>query len=153
MRWTSADIEKYKQSAEYVDTAVVPLLPIDLGMGMKESAGMCDFITVLASQLERQLQGRLVLLPGIAYLKGEEEDGLEMLGKIHSGLSGNQVKHVFYVTSDYWWKQNEVKMAGDVIWLPSLPLDQMDEQARAAVLEDQVRQLMNLFIQKWRENE
>jgi hypothetical protein len=153
MKWTPADIEKFEKSPEYVDTAVVPLFPISFANGMKETASMTEFTGLLTSQLERQLQGRILLIPGFSYLKDSRLDVVEQLKLWETELLDKQFNHVFYVTSDYDWKQQEAEFQGTLLWIPSLPLQHMDEKARQSVMEDQIRQLMNLFIQKWRDAE
>jgi len=153
MKWTPADIEKFEKSPEYVDTAVVPLFPISFANGMKESAAMTEFTGLLTSQLERQLQGRILLIPGFSYLKDSRLNAVEQLKLWETELLDKQFNHVFYVTSDYDWKQQEAEFQGTLLWIPSLPLQHMDEKARQSVMEDQIRQLMNLFIQKWRDSE
>ncbi|MBM4762114.1 YpiF family protein [Bacillus sp. B15-48] len=153
MKWVASDIEKYVKSIEYVDTAVIPLLPISFGDDIKESAAMTEFTTLLTNLLERQLQGRILLIPGFSYLREEKNEALDQLNRWESQLLDNQFNHVFHVTSDMDWKQDEEHLRGTLLWLPSIPLQHMDERSKTSVMEDQVRQLMNLFIQKWREEE
>ncbi|MBT2754918.1 YpiF family protein [Mesobacillus foraminis] len=153
MKWAPADIEKFMKASEYIDTAVVPLLPVSLGDDMKETASMTDFANILSSQLERQLQGRILLLPGYSYFKNTAQESMALLQKWEAQLMDRQFRHVFYVTSDIDWKQRDGQLKGTLLWLPSLPLHQMDEGSKVSVMEDQVRQLMNLFISKWREEE
>jgi hypothetical protein len=99
------------------------------------------------------LQGRILLIPGFTYIKNSKINSLEQLKQWETELVDKPFKHLFYVTSDMEWKQKENEMEGTLLWLPSLPLQHMDEKSKTSVLEDQVRQLMNLFIQKWREEE
>jgi hypothetical protein len=47
----------------------------------------------------------------------------------------------------------EDRLEGGLIWLPSLPLEHMDENYRNSILDDQVKQLLNLFVQKWQNGE
>ncbi|WP_283955948.1 DUF2487 family protein [Heyndrickxia sporothermodurans] len=35
------------------------------------------------------------------------------------------------------------------MWLPSVPLEHMDEQYKHSIMEDQVKQLINIIVQKW----
>lgn len=150
MKWIPQDIDMFLQSKEYVDTAVLPLLPVSLGSDMKQTASMCDFISLLSVQLERQFRGRIIMLPGYSYLKSSDMDKLQEDVKVwETELLSNGFKHVFYVTSDSSWKAVENRLDGKLIWLPSLPLENMDERNRNSILEDQVKQLLNLFMQSW----
>lgn len=153
MKWVPTDIGVFEKTPEYVDTAVIPLLPVSFKDGMKDSAAMTEFTTLLTSQLERQLQGRILLIPGFSYLKESRSESLEQLKRWETELLDKQFKHVFAVTSDFDWKQDEGHLKGTLLWLPTLPLQHMDEKTKQSVMEDQVRQLMNLFIQKWRDDE
>ena len=153
MKYAPVDVELFIKSSEYVDTAVVPLLPVSFSDDIKEAAAMTEFVSTLTGHLERQLQGRILLIPGFSYIKNSRIESLEHLRKWETELLDKQFKYVFYVTSDFEWKQQEGQLKGTLLWLPSLPLQHMDESSKLSVMEDQVRQLMNLFIQNWREGE
>ncbi|QED48424.1 YpiF family protein [Cytobacillus dafuensis] len=150
MKWNPQDIDMFLQSKEYVDTVVLPLLPVAISNDTKQAASMTEFISLLSMQLERQFRGRLLLLPGYSYLKTESMDKLSGDLKVwERELLENDFKHVLFLTSDSNWKTVENQLEGELIWLPSLPLEHMDEKNRNSLLEDQVKQLMNLFLQKW----
>ncbi|WP_174734001.1 YpiF family protein [Mesobacillus harenae] len=153
MRWTSSDMDMYMKEKEYVDTAVIPMLPVSFGSDMKQAASMAEFIALLTNQLERQFRGRLVLLPGYTYFKNDSEKSLEGVKNWERELGKDQFKHVFIVTADTEWKKHERNLSSSLIWLPSIPLEHMDENYKVSIIEDQVKQLMHLFIQKWRESE
>ena len=42
-------------------------------------------------------------------------------------------------------------MEGEVIWLPSIPLESMDPSLRQTIIEDQLRQVLPRFTEKWAE--
>jgi hypothetical protein len=154
MKWIPQDIDMYLKSKEYVDTAVIPLSPVSFGDEMKQSAAMTEFTGLLTSYLERQFTGRLLLLPAFTYFKNVgEEKVIADIREWEINLKNSDLKHIFYVTSDSNWKMREDKLEGSVIWLPTLPLEQMDNKQRISILEDQVKQILHLFIQKWREGE
>lgn len=154
MKWVSQDIEMFLKEKQYVDTAVLPLLPVSFGDDIKQSVSMTEFISLLSVQLERQFRGRLIMLPGYAYLKSAGEDRLlSGLGEWETELKAQGFKHIFLLTSDSMWKSLEDRLEGGLIWLPSLPLEHMDENYRNSILDDQVKQLLNLFVQKWQNGE
>ncbi|WP_226085232.1 MULTISPECIES: YpiF family protein [Mesobacillus] len=150
MKWVAADVEMYQKAAEYVDTAIVPLLPVSFGDDMKQNASMAEFTGILTSQLEKQFRGRIFLLPDFVYIKGNE-GSLNVLKEWENTLLDKHFKHVFYVTSDSSWRQQEKELIGNVLWLPSLSLEHMQEQQKVAIVEDQVKQLLSLFTEKWEE--
>lgn len=154
MKWNPQDIDVYIQSKEFVDTAVVPLLPVTFDQEMKQASAMAEFTTLLTAQLERQFKGRLLLLPGFTYLKSTEEDKLANdLASWENELLSQGFSHIFYVTSDIEWKSREKQMNGSLIWLPTVSFGEIKEHEKMAVIEDQVKQLLSLFIQKWRKKE
>ncbi|PWW30347.1 uncharacterized protein DUF2487 [Cytobacillus oceanisediminis] len=154
MKWISQDMDMFLKEKQYVDTAVLPLLPVSFGDDIKQSVAMTEFISLLSVQLERQFRGRLIMLPGYAYLKSASEDKLVSgLGEWEEELKSEGFKHIFHLTSDSMWKALEDRLEGGLIWLPSLPLEHMDENYKNSILEDQVKQLLTLFVQKWQNGE
>jgi hypothetical protein len=153
MRWTPQEIETYLNAREYIDTAVVPLMSISFGDEMKESAALTEFITLLSNHLERQFTGRLVLFPPFTYLKMEgNERALNELKNWETNIEKSEFKHIFYITSESNWKMHEEKFAGSFIWIPALPLENLTDSQKHSMIDSQVKQLLNLFIQKWHEN-
>lgn len=154
MRWNSQEIDQYKQSKQYVDTVVLPLYPISFEEDMKQAAIMSEFIQLLTMQLEKQLKGRLLLLPGFIYLNNQNsKNQLVLLHQWDQLLTDEHFKHLFYVTSDSYWKSLESKLAGKLIWLPSLPLENLEEHIKTSLIEEQVKQLLQLFFLKWKETD
>ena len=151
MRWMAADVEMYQKAAEYVDTAIVPLLPVSFGEDMKQNASMAEFIGILTTQLEKQFKGRIFLLPDFVYLKGLDSS-INGLKEWENTLLDKQFKHVFYITSDSSWRQHEKGLSGNLLWLPSLSLEHMQEQQKVTLVEEQVNQLLSLFTEKWQED-
>jgi hypothetical protein len=152
MKWTPQDMDVFLESREFVDTAVIPLLPITLDQEMRQAAVMAEFINVLTHQLERQFRGRLLLFPAYTYLTSINERVTNLL-EWENEIKSAGFTHIFYVTSDSEWKSHEEQLYGSLIWLPTLSLESMTETDKIPLIEDQVKQLQNVFIQKWREKE
>jgi hypothetical protein len=155
MKWNNEDMEMYVKAREYVDTIVLPLYPISLDDKIQQTAGMSDFISLLSVQLERHFKGRLILMPGYIYLKTTSEEELTQdILKWEEEFLHKGFKYVYYLTSDSDWKRLETSLKGSLIWLPTIPFQKMDDKSRNTILEDQVKQLVEIFIQKWHyENE
>lgn len=152
MRWVAGDIEMYQKAAEYVDTAIIPLLPVTFDEDMKQSASMAEFAGILTAQLEKQFKGRIFLLPAYVYIKGHSGN-LKTLQEWEQTLLDKKFKHVFFVTSDSSWRQQENELSGTLIWMPSLPLEHIQDQQKISIVEDQVKQLLTLFTEKWEQEE
>jgi hypothetical protein len=153
MKWVSKDIETYSTAKEYVDTAVIPIYSVSFGNEMKQSASNAEFITLLTTYLERQFTGRLLLVPPFTYLKSDnQEDILQQLKKWEENIEKSEFKHIFYITTEIDWKNFEKELTGSLIWLPSLPLEHLNDSQKISMVESQVKQILSLFTQKWHEN-
>jgi hypothetical protein len=153
MKWLAKDIETYLGAKEYVDTAVIPLYSISFGTEMTQSASSAEFITLLTNYLERQFTGRVLLFPPFTYLKNESlDDELTELKKWEENIKKSEFKHIFYLTSESEWKMQEDKLSGSLIWLPSLPLEHLQDSQKISMIESQVKQILSIFTRKWKEN-
>lgn len=146
MHFTGRDIDHYIQQQEYVDTAVVPLVQLDLSQnGLKQSASASDYLQSLTNLLEKQFKGRILLFPPVAYSKSG--DRARLAGELNSELANTGFKHVFYMTTDAEWRTFEE--LNNVLWLPAIPTENMDQSFKLSVMEDQLRQVLPLFIKEW----
>jgi hypothetical protein len=150
MKWIPQDVETYLNAKEYVDTAVIPINSLSFGGEMKQSAANMEFITLLTGYLERQFTGRVLLFPSYTYLKNEtSENVLTDLLKWEENIKKSDFRYIFYITSELDWRIYEQKLNGSLIWLPSLPLENMNNTQKTEIIENQVKQLLTLFTQKW----
>lgn len=154
MKWAAQEVEMYIKSKEYVDTAVIPLLPVSLGENMKETAAMAEFITMLSVLLEREFAGRIFLLPPFTYMKDEANGpASSRLRQWSEEIKNSGFKHIFYLTSDSEWRMLEENFADSLLWMPALPIDQLNDSQKWAMMDSQVKQLLSFFTRKWREIE
>ncbi|MFT4413081.1 YpiF family protein [Fredinandcohnia humi] len=150
MKWITKDMDVYLQAKEYVDTAVIPLIPVSLEGDLKTKVSMGEFITILTNEVERQFKGRVILFPPFTYLGNENMDNSkERLNQWTTELENGGMKHSIFITSDSSWKQIESELQGTLIWLPSLPLEYVEEKYKQTMLQDQMKQLVTLFMNIW----
>lgn len=149
MNWNAKDMDTYLQQVEYIDTLLIPLLPIVTEReNMKSSSSSTEFLMHLSTYIETQFKGRIMLLPPFTYTQSTD---LEVMGEtLTEDLDLTEFKHIFYITTDRNWTTVEVK--GELIWLPSLPLESMDKQLRQSIIEDQLRQVLPVMTKKWSES-
>ena len=154
MKWITKDIDLYLQAKEYVDSAVIPLLPVTWEQDMKSTVAMGEFISVLTTEIERQFKGRIILFPPFTYTARESiEERLERLAVWTMELTDKGIKHFFFVTSDSLWKQHEEKVdTGTLIWLPTLPLEYVEEKYKQTMIQDQMKQLITIFMTIWQKH-
>ena len=154
MKWVPQEVETYLKAKEYVDTAVIPLYSVAFGDEMKQSAGMGEYITLLTGHLERQFTGRILLFPPFTYLKNNQTDKvINDLKNWEANIEASEFKHTFYITTESEWKMHEQNFTGSIIWLPALPLEFMEDAQKMSLIDNQVKQLLNIFTQKWHKNE
>lgn len=150
MRWETKDIDTYLQAKEYVDTAVIPLVPIVWGEEMKSTISMGEFISVISDQLERQFHGRIVLLPSFTYTVDElPEERIKRLDNWYDLLINGGFRHVILLTSDFRWKENEQNLQATLIWLPTIPLEHLDKEIKHDIVTEQIKQLIPILTKKW----
>lgn len=151
MRWTPKDIDTFEEAREYIDTVLIPLVPVSLERGMKQSASMYDFINMLTAAIENQFKGRIMLLPSMTYLTSHSTDERVELVQAWTAEAGS-FKHICFITSDNEWKACEHELEGSLIWMPSIPLEHLDDNQIRAMINDQARQVFDLFTRKWNES-
>jgi hypothetical protein len=150
MKWITKDVDTYFQAKEYVDTAIIPLIPIQFKDELKSSVVMGEFITLICEGLERELHGRVFQLPQFSYLKSvEKTTHLPHLKLLEEELFANGFSHIFYLTSDVDWKAVESELSS-LIWMPHLPLEHLKADSKMEILQEQVKQVMKLLMDDWK---
>lgn len=145
MYFKSTDVQQFLSQKQFIDTALVPLLSIDLTENaVIQSSTSADFLMSLTSFVEQQFKGRIVLFPPFSYFeKFKNEDFAK---NIQENLEEFGFKHVIFITCDHFWTSlNDLK----VIWLPAIPLDSMDKQVKNVLLGEQLKQIVPILTTFW----
>ncbi|TQR19766.1 DUF2487 family protein [Psychrobacillus vulpis] len=146
MHWNGKDSAVFQAQKEFIDTAVIPLTLIDGSEhGFQFAASAADFTLSLGNVIENQFKGRIVLFPSFSYTSNQ--DKLTLFENWKEEINKAEFKHIFFITSDREW--NTMGEEQNVIWIPSVPLESMDQKMRNSILEDQLRQLVPIFAKKW----
>lgn len=150
MKWIAADVEIYAKEKDYIDTALISLIPVTIADGAKAAASGGEFVQLIVNEAERQLKGRVFLFPPFAYFANEQREGLvQRLGSWTRQLMEDGMKHVFYVTCDDAWKEYETQLSGKLWIVPAVPLQNMDESYKHEIVREQTSRLLNFFISQW----
>ncbi|WP_347549863.1 YpiF family protein [Pseudalkalibacillus hwajinpoensis] len=153
MKWTETDIAVYEKEREYVDTAIVPLVPISLTSNIKTIVSMGEYITIISGELERQLKGRLLLIPAVTYLQTESMDErVDRLKQVEAELFKGGMKHIITLTADIDWKQSEGQVESALLWMPAIPLEHMEGQYKMETISAQVKQVLQFVTNTWQSN-
>ncbi|CAH0184444.1 hypothetical protein SRABI96_01515 [Peribacillus sp. Bi96] len=149
MKWTAKDLDMYIQSKEYVDTVLIPLVPISFGGQMKQTGSMNEFLTILSLEIEKQMKGRILLMPTFHYLH-DEMDKIERLKGWANEVKENDFKHIFFLTSDFEWKKEEQELENHLVWIPAIPLDSLENDQAREMINQQVLQILDIFTYNWK---
>jgi hypothetical protein len=57
------------------------------------------------------------------------------------------------ITCDSEWKAHEKKLKDSLIWIPVLPLENLEDSQKIHIVESQVQQLFAIFSRKWQKIE
>ncbi|MGE7621548.1 YpiF family protein [Viridibacillus sp. NPDC096237] len=148
MFWIGKDVEVFSAQKEFIDTAIVPLAVIDGSpTGMKQSASAAEFLMSLTGFVEQQFKGRVMVMPPFTYTNTMLKK--DYIQSIDQELKLAGFKYIFYMTSDHSWTREVPELT--VLWLPSIPLGDMDQSVKQSVLSDQIRQVVPMLSAKWAE--
>ncbi len=150
MKWQAKEIDIYLQAKEYVDTAIIPLLPISWGNDLKSTVQMGEFITLICDELEKQFKGRVFQFPPYTYLKTEKlANRLAKVKELDFHLKSHGFSYLIYLTSDIDWKQIEAEMSDTLLWIPSIPLENLEQKYKKEILTNQIKQILPVITRKW----
>ena len=149
MKWTAKDLDMYMQSKEYVDTVLIPLVPLSFKGQMKQTGSMNEFLTILSLEIEKQMKGRILLLPTFHYLS-DEMDKVERLKRWANEVKENNFEHVFFLTSDFEWKKEERELESNLVWIPAIPLEGLEIEQAREMINQQVLQILDIFSYNWK---
>ncbi|MCY8069511.1 YpiF family protein [Bacillus inaquosorum] len=145
MRWRITDAKDYLQTKDYIDTAVIPLINIKVGAHFKITAEKGEFTQLLSDELERQLKGRVYLLPPYTYVDRNEKT-VQGLKDLREELI-SEFPHVVLLTSDENW--NSENALGKIIVTPSVPLEHLNDSLKRKILDERTAEILNVLLQLW----
>lgn len=149
MKWTAKDLDMYMQSKEYVDTVLIPLVPLSFKGQMKQTGSMNEFLTILSLEIEKQMKGRILLLPTFHYFS-DEMDKAERLKRWANEVKENNFEHVFFLTSDFEWKKEERELENNLVWIPAIHLEGLEIEQAREMINQQVLQILDIFSYNWK---
>ncbi|RYG73602.1 DUF2487 family protein [Lentibacillus lipolyticus] len=155
MKWIKKDLQQFIQAKEYVDTAVVPLLPFQLSNDAKldKDAFQSEALTVFLRELEKELTGRVMLIPEYHYVKtADKEAELDRIRNWMNDIQAQPFHHVFFITSDSSWKKHEQALPGTMIWLPITSDESADPGRMQSIIREHVQQVSELIRSYWKDS-
>lgn len=145
MKFQAEDAERFLQSKDYIDTAIIPLIRISANQ-IKQTASLGEFTILVAEDLERQLKGRVFLFPPHTYLEVNDRKQDDILA-VKQSLQ-EHFQHVVFITSDHQWK-GQLEVNESLFLLHPVPLEHLKVELKQKVIQDSVEQILNFLLQKW----
>ncbi|NBJ70501.1 MULTISPECIES: DUF2487 family protein [Clostridia] len=152
MRWKKSDMTQYIEAKEYIDTVIIPLIPFQMqnDSSLEVNAFQKEWTTALVNELEKELTGRMMLLPPYCYVKTTDKKA-ELL-RVSAWVEEAQhqpFRHVFFLTLDAAWKKHEQALPGTLLWLPGMKSGDLHSADMHRFIRDQVEQMTELIRSYW----
>ncbi|WP_284141299.1 MULTISPECIES: YpiF family protein [unclassified Virgibacillus] len=152
MKWKKADVEKYVQAKEYIDTILLPLIPFQFSQDkdIELVASQNDLLHIFASEIEKELAGRVMLLPSYHYISSaaKSEEYLRLNSWIQE-TEKQPFEHAILLTFDASWKKYEKEITGNLIWLPMIQSESFDSKQIKGLIKNQVEQICEMIRAYW----
>lgn len=152
LKWKKADLEKYLQEKKYIDTLLVPLLPVSFSNDAElvNLAYKTELLTTLTNELERELAGRLLQTPPYHYLESiDRSKEIERINEWIMDACKQPFQHTFIVTHDMSWKKNEQALEGILLWIPTLTSVDPQADEYKTFIRSQVEQMVEFIRSYW----
>lgn len=145
MKFHAEDADRFLQSKDYIDTAIIPLVGIDANQ-IKQTVSLGEFTILVAEELERQLKGRVFLFPSHTYVEINDRK-LEDIFTMKKSLE-DHFQHVVLISSDHGWKEH-APVSDSLFLLKPVPLEHLKVELKQKIVQDSVEQILNFLLQKW----
>ncbi|WP_188206013.1 DUF2487 family protein [Alkalibacillus aidingensis] len=154
MKWIYQDVQNYTHAKEYIDTAIMPLIPYSFEEDddMRKLAFQNEVMVIFMTQIEKQLKGRVFLLPVYNYLK---QNTLDMesnrLQETIDHIQKQPFEHVFLFTFDKKWRKYGTSLNAELIWLPAPKEGDLNQVDKQQLVQSQIGDIEELIKEQWNE--
>lgn len=152
MKWEKADMGKYIEAKEYIDTVIIPLQPFHLSdeASLEKDTFQREVLSIYANDIEKELSGRVLLTPTYHYFKYTDLDvELQRLNEWIKDIKTLPFKNIFLITFELDWKKQEQNINGHLIWLPGLSTGDIRAKETIKFIQNQVEQVSELIRSYW----
>ncbi|WP_087971522.1 YpiF family protein [Oceanobacillus rekensis] len=152
MKWKRSDLQQYVQAKEYIDTILLPLVPIQLSNDEETDkySAQAEVMSILANGIEKELTGRTMLLPNYNYLKTVDiTTEVQRLNNWTVDMQQQPFAHITYITFDSRWKKEEKGLIGNLLWMPAVQTGEIHSKEMQRIIRDQVGQTVELIRSYW----
>jgi len=151
MKWNNTDLEKYIQAKEFIDTVIIPLQPFQIGndSNLSKEAFQREVLSIFVNEIEKELSGRILLVPEFNYLKSDIQNESEKVNVWIEELNKQPFKTIILMTFDSGWKKVENDLTGQLLWLPGIQSGDINSPEMKAIINSQVQQISELIRSYW----
>ncbi|MGJ9456807.1 YpiF family protein [Oceanobacillus sp. CF4.6] len=152
MKWRKTDLQQYVQAKEYIDTILLPLVPIQLSNDEEANkySSQAEVIARLANGIEKELTGRTMLVPNYHYLKSADKaTEVQRLNDWAVDMKEQPFSHIIYITFDSTWKKQEKALTESLLWMPAVQTEELNSKEMQRIINDQVGQTVDLIRSYW----
>ncbi|WP_053219408.1 YpiF family protein [Virgibacillus senegalensis] len=152
MQWNKQDVGQYFTAEEYIDTLLVPLMPVTFTnqQEMKKSAAQLETATIFVKEMEKEFKGRIFLMPSYHYMASQDlSEEVSRLNDWTEKASERPFRHIFYFSFDPHWKKQERNLNGNLLWLPAIQSEDIQSKETQTILKNQINQLTDLIKTYW----
>lgn len=133
-------LEDWHSVAPYVDTLLIPVIDVNVTDKAKLNEGWPDTLNA-AGEIERQLTGRVILMPPIPFIANDEWMQA-LVNDIRSRVESGEFTYLFFLMDEDLRRRTP-----DVDWGTCLTFSDMPSSPTRTT--EQIRQLCEQIIQKW----
>lgn len=152
MKWKKAELEKYVQAKEYVDTILLPLIPIQMGNDeeSEKNSFQSEIINIFANEIEKELSGRVMLAPNYNFLKTADKSiEAKRINFWIQDMQEQPFEHITLLTFDPSWKKHEKDINGSLLWIPGIQSGDIRSKEMQEFVRNQVAQITEIIRSSW----
>ncbi|UBH12203.1 DUF2487 family protein [Macrococcus armenti] len=139
MLFNHRDLLLLNDQLDYIDTAIVPVIPVDYSQKLLKIADEYEMLQYVTLGTEQQFKGRLLVTPPVQLF-----DALNPVENVTQQLKQYGFKHVVIVCP-----QTLNIEAENLHKVTVMPLESMDDNMKQEFIQDNVKALMKCIITIW----
>ncbi|MDK6862696.1 MULTISPECIES: DUF2487 family protein [Nosocomiicoccus] len=140
MLYNYQDLSLIQDEIEFVDTAIIPVIDIDITNRRQENANNIELMQHVIYLLEKQLKGRLLITPLFSVINND----VSHVSDYGAQLKEFGFKHVVVLTVN----PRDINDL-ELIKLNSIPLETMEPDVMQSLVKDEMTNVLKQIIQFW----
>lgn len=143
MNWRVQDYLQWQSAKAYIDTIVIPLIPMD----WEDIEGVNDgeFLDKLCITLEQAYHGRIIISLPFTYFRESIESRQNRLDQIIEGHKQSGIEHIIPITCDSTWKEIE----REILFIRPISMRGMTEEFVKEYIKIQLQFVEESIYAKW----